>query len=112
MADLSHLPDEVVYALRTGKIPPSLVDPDEELQNSDDANRFRERYHALVAEAVEDWLDENPDYGRNIPADIKERIEEDCNRHIQHEWNIYTRNQTESSSQDEADEEDEWRNPW
>lgn len=108
MADLSHLPDEAVYALRHGKLPPSLADPQAELQESEDAERFRDRFHALTAEKVADWLDENPDYGNRVPADVQKRIEDDCNRQIQYEW----RNFVQQSDHHADDEDDGYRNPW
>lgn len=108
VADLSHLPDEVVYALRHGKLPPSLADPQAELQESEDAERFRKRFHALVDQGLAGWLDENPDYGNRVPADVKARIEDDCRRRIQHEWRNFVQ---ERGDLDEEDD-DEYGNPW
>jgi hypothetical protein len=111
VADLSHLPPEVVYALRTGKIPPHLVESnhepgdESELEDSD-AERFRDRYHGMVGEAIADWLDEHPQCGNDIPPAERARIEEYCERQIQHQWRIFRRNR------DSLDDHDDWRLPW
>ncbi|GLB82257.1 hypothetical protein Mkiyose1665_26850 [Mycobacterium kiyosense] len=98
MADTSHLPPEVLYALRTGKLPPHLLEahPDvvtevEESPDDPDADDFRRKYQAMVNEAIEDWLDDNPGNGGQIPTDERLRIEEYCERQIQHQWRMFIR---------------------
>lgn len=111
MADTSHLPREVLYALRTGELPPHLLkshheiadEPEESVE--DDPERFRRRYHAMVEEQIADWLDENPGYGRSIPAHERKRIEEYCELQIQHQWRMFTRTRDGLDDQDDG----EWR---
>lgn len=99
MADLSRLPDDIVYVLRTGKLPPGVTLPDSaetESQPVEDADeaRFRERYHAMVDKKIADWLAAEDyqvgslsDYrGQTVPPKVRDQIEADCNRQIQHEW--------------------------
>lgn len=105
MADLSGLPDDIVYVLRNGKLPPGVTLPDAEAEPVEDPDqvRFRERYQAMVAEKIADWLAAEDyqvgalsDYrGQSVPADVREQIEADCNRQIQHEWHtfLHQRNQ-------------------
>ncbi|MFA4083698.1 hypothetical protein ONA92_18540 [Mycobacteroides salmoniphilum] len=99
MADLSRLPDDIVYVLRTGKLPPGVTLPDaaetdsQPVEDADEA-RFRERYHAMVDKKIADWLaaedyqvDALSDYrGQTVPPKVREQIEADCNRQIQYEW--------------------------
>lgn len=105
MADLSGLPDDIVYVLRTGKLPPGVTLPDtddEPVENPDEA-RFRERYHAMVADKIAEWLaaDDYPvgalaDYrGQRVPSDVREQIEAECNRQIQYEWRQFLQQQEE-----------------
>lgn len=97
MADTSHLPPEVLYALRTGKLPPHLLDSNPEVDAEpdeypeQDAERFRRRYHVMVDEGIADWLDENPGYGNSIPEQERARIEAYCERQIQHQWRVFVR---------------------
>lgn len=101
MADLSGLPDDIVYVLRTGKLPPGVTLPDAEAEPVEDADqvRFRERYHAMVDEKIADWLAAEDyqvgalsDYrGQTVPAEVRAQIEADCNRRIQHEWQTFLR---------------------
>lgn len=99
MADLSKLPDDIVYVLRTGKLPPgvTLPDTDDEPEDSE-AEVFRVRYRQLVDERITDWLadEQERDAGslfdlgdRTVPADVREQIEQDCERRIQQEWRTY-----------------------
>ncbi|MEU9806199.1 hypothetical protein [Mycobacterium sp. NPDC050853] len=101
MADLSGLPDDIVYVLRTGKLPPGVTSPvaegdGEQIEDAGQA-RFRERYQAMVAEKIADWLAAEDyhvgalaDYrGQAVPADVREQIEQDCHRQIQHEWHTF-----------------------
>lgn len=107
MADLSGLPDDIVYVLRTGKLPPGVTLPPTdtgpaEVEDSDQA-RFRKRYHQMVAERIAEWLAAEDydvgslsDYrGQNVPADVRAQIEADCNRQIQHEWRQFLQQQEE-----------------
>ncbi len=88
-----------MYVLRNGKLPPGVTLPDAEAEPVEDADqvRFRERYQAMVDERVADWLAAE-DYqvgalsdfrGQTVPADVREQIEADCNRRIQHEWRTF-----------------------
>ncbi|MBV0918242.1 hypothetical protein KC238_13375 [Mycobacteroides chelonae] len=99
MADLSRLPDDIVYVLRTGKLPPgvTLPDTDDEPEDPEHA-RFRARYRQLVDQRIAEWLaDEQErdagslfDFGdRTVPADVRQQIEQDCGRRIQQEWRTY-----------------------
>ncbi|MBX9642178.1 MAG: hypothetical protein K2X97_21405 [Mycobacteriaceae bacterium] len=112
MADTSHLPPEVLYALRTGKLPAHLAKSDREAAapekkaGKDDAERFRQGYHAMVEEGIADWLDENPGYGKSIPEQERTRIEAYCERQIQHQWRTFLR------QQDGLDGQDEVYGPW
>lgn len=63
-----------------------------------DAEVFRARYHLMVEKGIADWLaDEQErdagslfDFGdRTVPADVREQIEQDCQRRIQQEWRTY-----------------------
>lgn len=104
MADLSGLPDDIVYVLRTGKLPPGVTLPDaadaQPVEDADEA-RFRERYHAMVDEKIADWLAAEDyqigalsDYrGQTIPAGVRAQIEADCNRQIQYEWRQFLQRQ-------------------
>lgn len=108
MADLSRLPDDIVYVLRTGKLPPGVTLPDaadtdgQSVEDADEA-RFRERYHAMVHEKITDWLAAEDyqigalsDYrGQTIPAGVRAQIEADCNRQIQYEWRQFLQRQEE-----------------
>ncbi|MEU9805405.1 hypothetical protein [Mycobacterium sp. NPDC050853] len=101
MADLSGLPDDIVYVLRNGKLPPGVTPPaaegDGEQIEDPDQVRFRERYQAMVAEKIADWLAAEDyqvgalaDYrGQAVPADVREQIEQDCHRQILHEWRTF-----------------------
>lgn len=110
MADLSGLPDDIVYVLRTGKLPPGVKLPDaadaHPIEDADEA-RFRERYHAMVDEKIADWL-ATEDYavgaladfrGQTVPANVRAQIEADCNRQIQYEWRQFLKRR-------EVDDED------
>lgn len=111
MADTSHLPPEVLYALRTGKLPPHLLDSNPEVaaepdkSSEHDAERFRRRYHDMVEERIADWLDENPGHGRRIPLQERERIEEYCERQTQHQWRMFVR---ERDDLDDDDRRPSW----
>lgn len=113
MADLSGLPDDIVYVLRTGKLPPGVTLPDaadsdgQPVEDADEA-RFRERYHTMVDEKIADWLAAE-DYdvgtltdfrGQNVPAEVRAQIEADCNRQIQYEWRRFLQSQKD----DDGDE--------
>lgn len=118
MSDIAHLHPLMQEALRTGAVPsreelarllgkkiediPRLDDGDE--KNTDDepedseAEVFRARYRQLVDERVAEWLaDEQErdagslaDFGdRTVPADVRQQIEQDCERRIQQEWRTY-----------------------
>lgn len=63
-----------------------------------DAEVFRARYRAMVDERLADWLaDEQErdagslaDFGsRTVPADVREQIEQDCQRRIQQDWRTF-----------------------
>ncbi|OHV05121.1 hypothetical protein BKN37_07025 [Mycobacterium talmoniae] len=54
--------------------------PDEEI--------FRNRYRKLVDAMIAAWHEENPSAG-NIPTEQRERIEDHCNRQIQHAWRLH-----------------------
>jgi len=114
VADTSHLPPEVLYALRTGKLPPHLLDSTRDVAEehdgypADDAQRFRRRYHAMVDERIADWLDEHPSYGRSIPRQERARIEEYCERQIQHQWRLFIHARDETDDQ----QDDGGRAPW
>lgn len=110
MPDISDFHPFVQEALRTGRIPDNEAlacalgkEPDEIarlrelLENEDetddppdppdpDEQRFRDRYHQLVDAMTTQWLDEHPEYVKPVPAGVRERIEDDCNRQIQHAW--------------------------
>ncbi|BBZ82734.1 hypothetical protein MABM_26500 [Mycobacteroides abscessus] len=105
MADLSGLPDDIVYVLRNGKLPPGVTLPDAEAEPVEDPDeaRFRERYHKMVEEKIAEWLAAE-DYdigaltdfrGQNVPAEVREQIEADCNRQIQYEWRQFLQQQEE-----------------
>lgn len=99
MADLSGLPDDIVYVLRTGKLPPGVALPDTDDEPEDpDAEVFRARYHLLVEERISEWLVSEQeraagslsDFGdRTVPAAVREQIEQDCHRRIQQEWRTF-----------------------
>lgn len=54
-----------------------------------DEQRFRDKYHQLVDAMTAEWLDEHLEYGKRVPAGVRERIEDDCNRVIQHAWRLH-----------------------
>lgn len=97
MVDTSDLSPEVLHALKTGELPP---DPNAtpsaaaEEAYASDAERLRAKYHQMVAERIEEWLAAEDydvgvlsDYrGKNVPAEVRQQIEADCNRQIQYEW--------------------------
>lgn len=110
MADLSGLPDDIVYVLRTGKLPPGVTLPDADAGNEaiedPDEVRFRERYHKMVDEKIAEWLAAE-DYdigaltdfrGQNVPAEVREQIEADCNRQIQYEWRRFLQRQEDDEN--------------
>lgn len=99
-------------ALRTGAVPErhelarllgkniaEIPEPEEEAASDEirsepedpDAAVFRARYHAMVDEKITDWLDEHPEHGKHAPAEMRQRIEEDCRRQIQHQWAAHRR---------------------
>lgn len=93
MADISHLHPLVQDALRTGRVPEraalarllnrdvdDIADPDGEADDGTD-----EEYLARVTEKIDDWLDDHPGYGNNVPAELRHRIEDDCRRQLDHE---------------------------
>lgn len=114
MADLSRLPDDIVYVLRTGKLPPGVTLPDTDPAEVEDPDqvRFRERYQAMVDEKIAAWLVDDEyavgsltDYrGQTVPADVREQIEQDCRRQIQHEWRrfLHQREQPDEESDDDG----------
>jgi hypothetical protein len=113
MVDLSDFHPLIQQALRTGKIPaPDVIaralgegidgevrirgqiERESASSNSDEAastdeQRFRDRYHEMVATMIADWHDDNPEAGNSIPKDERERIEDHCHRQIQHAWRIH-----------------------
>ncbi|MDP7707663.1 MULTISPECIES: hypothetical protein [Mycobacterium] len=112
MADISQLHPLIQKALRTGEVPnrqelahllggkiPNLSDlADETVSDKNaterehpDAEAFRARYHAMVEERISDWLDDHPQYGNAVPAAVRHRIEDDCDRQIQHQWATHRR---------------------
>ena len=109
VADTSHLPPEVLYALRTGKLPPHLLDSNPEVaaepgeSSGQDAERFRRRYRDMVDERIADWLDENPGYGKSVPGQERGRIEAYCERQIQHQWRIFVSKRNELDDRDDGD---------
>lgn len=94
LADLSGLPDDIVYVLRNGKLPPGVTlptaegeqAPDAEEAHASDAERLRASYHQMVEEKIADWFDDHPDQGRRLPDAVRQQIEDSCNRQIQYEW--------------------------
>lgn len=120
MADLSGLPDDIVYVFRTGKLPPgvTLPDTDDEPVEDPDEVRFRERYQAMVDEKIADWLAAEDyqvgalaDYrGQSVPADVREQIEADCHRQIQHQWRAFL--QRRDQPDDAPDDDDAGPSSW
>jgi hypothetical protein len=114
LADASHLPPEVLYALRTGKLPAHLLESNPEVavesdeSSEQDAERFRRRYHAMVEERIADWLDENPGYGKSIPDHERARIEAYCDRQIQHQWRIFVSTRDEPAHQEDGEGRGSW----
>ncbi|WP_078344082.1 hypothetical protein [Mycobacteroides chelonae] len=123
MADLSGLPDDIVYVLRTGKLPPGVTlpdaaDTDDEAVEDPDQERFRERYHRMVDEKIANWLAAEDyqvgtlaDYrGQIVPADVREQIQTDCYRQIQHEWRAFLRqrDQPDGDPDDDGDARASW----
>lgn len=114
MADISHLPPEVIYALRTGELPPewqaSNPDAGSDPEESEDSERFRGRYRDMVEQMIADWLDEHPMSGNHIPAAERARIEEHCELQIQHQWQLFVRKR--DGLEDDEDDDEVWRAPW
>ncbi|MCB0929866.1 MAG: hypothetical protein KDB70_18605 [Mycobacterium sp.] len=54
-----------------------------------DAQRFRDRYHRLVAERCAEWLEENVTLDNRVPAAVRADIEYACNGQIQREWRAH-----------------------
>lgn len=116
VADLSRLPDDIVYVLRTGKLPPgvALPDTDDEPEDPEQA-RFRARYRQLVDERVADWLADQQDRDVSslggladfgdpvVPRDVREQIEQDCQRRIQQEWRTYLQRRDQRDDPDDDD---------
>lgn len=98
---------------------------DEDEKNTDDEPedpeqaRFRARYRQLVDERVADWLaDEQErdvsslgglaDFGDPVvPRDVREQIEQDCQRRIQQEWRTY-RHQRDDPDDDDGGSPTSW----
>lgn len=81
-----------------------------------DAEVFRARYRAMVDERLADWLaDEQErdagslaDFGsRTVPADVREQIEQDCERRIQQEWRTYLERRGDHD-EDDGDSPTSW----
>ncbi|RIR80304.1 hypothetical protein D2E65_00050 [Mycobacteroides abscessus] len=114
MADLSGLPDDIVYVLRTGKLPPGVTLPDADPVEVEDPDqvRFRERYQAMVDEKIATWLADEEysvgsltDYrGQTVPADVREQIEADCHRQIQHQWRAFLQQRDQPDDDDPDDD--------
>ncbi|KRQ31308.1 Uncharacterised protein [Mycobacteroides abscessus subsp. abscessus] len=128
MSDIAHLHPLMQEALRTGAVPsreelarllgkkiediPRPDDEDEkntaELEDPD-AEVFRARYRAMVDERLADWLaDERErdagslfDLGdRTVPVDVRQQIEQDCQRRIQQEWRTYLQRRDDPDDDD------------
>lgn len=110
MVDTSDLSPEVLHALKTGELPPDPnATPSEAAQeaHSGDAERLRAKYHRMVDERIAEWLAAEDydigalsDYrGQNVPADVREHIEADCNRQIQYEWRQLLQRQEENDEE-------------
>ena len=54
-----------------------------------DAQRFRDRYHRLVAQRCANWLEENTTLDGRVPAGVRADIEYACNTQIQREWRAH-----------------------
>lgn len=85
---------------------PALTDTEDS-----EAEVFRVRYRQLVDERIADWLaDERErdagslfDFGdRTVPADVRQQIEQDCQRRIQQEWRIYLERRDQPDDPDDA----------
>lgn len=111
--DLPDLHPLLLRGLRTGVVPSSaeiaeatrktvaeveriLAAPDDdETDDADaesedpDAQRFRDRYHRLVAERCAEWLEENVTLDNRVPAAVRADIEYACNGQIQREWRAH-----------------------
>lgn len=93
---------------------PALTDTEDK-----EAEVFRARYHQLVDERVADWLaDEQErdvsslgglaDFGDPVvPRDVREQIEQDCQRRIQQEWRTYL-HQRDHPDDDDDGSPDSW----
>lgn len=106
MADTSHLPDDVLYALRTGKIPPHLERAYEESglapaepEDTEEADALKARYTQMVEERVSDWHEDHSTHWGPIPAAERKLIEDDCYRQLQYQQ--HAQRQADSA-------EDEW----
>ena len=111
--DLPDLHPLLLRGLRTGVVPSSaeiaeatrktvaeveriLAAPDDdETDDADaesedpDAQRFRDRYHRLVAQRCANWLEENTTLDGRVPAGVRADIEYACNTQIQREWRAH-----------------------
>ncbi|MDP7707586.1 MULTISPECIES: hypothetical protein [Mycobacterium] len=93
------VPERHELARLLGKNIDDIPEPDNEAANQEtrskpedpDAEAFRARYHAMVNEKIIDWLDEHPEHGKHVPAEPRQRIEDDCRRQIQHQWAFHRR---------------------
>lgn len=124
MRDISDFPSVMQDAMRTGKMPSrealarasgktveeiadalsedSIDEGEPESQPEDpEAQAFRDKYHRLVAEMKAAWLEENFTFDNRVPAAELERIEDTCNRQVQHEWRRHQQRNTSSPDDDE-----------
>ncbi|GAB1815560.1 hypothetical protein [Mycobacterium sp. MUNTM1] len=89
--EISHLRQSVEAEptyLRDSFSGPELQDDDEEI--------FRQRFHQLLHEMIDEWHDDNPHAGRrSIPQSERQRIEDYCRSQIQHQWKIHRQRLTE-----------------
>lgn len=97
VADTSDLHPDVLIALKTGKLPAGARRSEDESADQPDTSRaseqerFRQLYHDMVEERITDWLDDHPANGRSIPPEERERIEDYCRSHVQHQWAAHLR---------------------
>jgi len=69
------------------------ADTDDDVSDAEpedpDAQRFRDRYHRLVAQRCANWLEENTTLDGRVPAGVRADIEYACNTQIQREWRAH-----------------------
>jgi DNA-directed RNA polymerase specialized sigma24 family protein len=54
-------------------------------------NSARVKRVAYVGQWLPEWHDDNPYAGKAIPASERQRIEDYCERQIQHQWKVHRR---------------------